>query len=73
MGGLLGVLLGNAIGIGRMAASYGHWVWRFFPWVDLAAGAGIAVVCGLALATLSALYPAFAAARMLPMEAMRVE
>ena len=73
VGGLLGVVLGGAIGIGRMAASYGHWVVRFFPAADLAGGAAIAVACGLALTTLSALYPAFSAARMLPMEAMRVE
>ena len=73
VGGLLGVVLGGAIGIGRMAAGYGQWVARFFPAADLAAGAGIAVACGLALTTLSALYPAFSAARMLPMEAMRVE
>lgn len=73
VGGLFGVLLGLVIGIGRMAVSYGHWVGRFFPWADLASGALIALLCGLALTTLSALYPAFSAARMLPMEAMRIE
>jgi ABC-type lipoprotein release transport system permease subunit len=73
VGGIVGVLLGCLIGIARMFASYGHWVSRFFPVADLASDAAIAVTCGLALTTLSALYPAFSAARMLPMEAMRVE
>lgn len=72
-GGLLGVLLGGAIGVARMAAAYGDWVWRYFPWDGLAGTAGIATACGLVLATLSALYPAWSAARMPPIEAMRVE
>ena len=73
VGGVLGVLLGGVIGVVRMSAAYGEWVWRFFPWAELFGTAGTAIVCGLGLATLSALYPAFAAARMPPMEAMRVE
>ena len=72
-GGALGVLLGGALGVARLAASYGGWVARFLPWGELAGTAGIALLCGLGLATLSALYPAFAAARMPPMAAMRVE
>ncbi len=73
VGGFLGVLLGGVIAVTRMAYAYGHWVWRFFPWSDLGWGALIAIASGLALATLSALYPAFAAARMVPVDAMRVE
>lgn len=72
-GGLLGVLLGGAIGIVRMAVAYGEWMGRFFPWAGLASTAGTAAACGLILATLSALYPAWSAARMPPIEAMRVE
>jgi ABC-type antimicrobial peptide transport system permease subunit len=73
VGGLLGVLLGGTIGLVRMTFAYGEWVVRFFPWSGLAATAGIATACGLVLATLSALYPASSAARMPPIEAMRVE
>lgn len=73
VGGLLGVLLGGIIGLSRMAAAYGEWVRLFFPGSGLAADAGIATACGLVLATLSALYPAWSAARMPPIEAMRVE
>ena len=73
VGGALGVVVGGSLGVARMVSGYGDWVWKFFPLTDLLAAAGICVVCGLALATLSALYPAYAAARMHPMEAMRVE
>jgi ABC-type antimicrobial peptide transport system permease subunit len=73
VGGLFGVLLGAAIGVARMAVAYGDWVGRFFPWSSLMVTAGIAVACGLVLTTLSALYPAWSAARMPPIEAMRVE
>jgi hypothetical protein len=73
VGGLLGVLLGVAIGVARMSFAYGDWVARFFPWSGMAATAGIATACGLILTTLSALYPAWSAARMHPIEAMRVE
>ncbi len=73
VGGLFGVLLGMALGIGRMTAAYGHWVTTFFPGPELLSGALVALVSGLVLTTLSAMYPAFSAARMLPMEAMRIE
>ncbi|MFO7535292.1 MAG: FtsX-like permease family protein [Kiritimatiellia bacterium] len=73
VGGILGVLLGGAIGVTRMTLAYGDWVGRFFPWSGLASMAGLAASCGLVLATLSALYPAWSAARMPPIEAMRVE
>lgn len=73
VGGLLGVLLGGSIGIVRMVFTYGEWVGHFFPWGGMLATAVIATACGLVLSTLSALYPASAAARMPPIEAMRVE
>lgn len=73
VGSLLGVVLGSMIGIARMWAGYGGWVWQFFPWSGLAGAAVVAALCGVALATLSALYPAYAAARMHPIEAMRLD
>jgi predicted nucleic acid-binding protein len=73
VGGLLGVLLGGFIGLARMLSGYSDWVWRFLSWPDLLATCGLCIACGLGLATLAALYPAYAAARMPPMAAMRVE
>jgi ABC-type antimicrobial peptide transport system permease subunit len=73
VGGVAGVIVGGLIGLGRMSISYGQWVWTFFPAGGMLQMAGLSVIIGLLLTTLAAIYPAFKAAKMLPMEAMRVE
>jgi len=73
VGGLIGVLIGFVIGLLRMTVGYGGWVYSSFPVGDLLIAAGISVLTGLALATLAAIYPAWMASRMPPMEAMRIE
>ena len=73
MGGVVGVVLGAIVGVVRMLAAYGAWVWTFFPLRGLVLVAGVSIVTGLVLTTLASIYPAFRAAKMLPMEAMRVE
>ncbi|MHC4716637.1 MAG: ABC transporter permease [Planctomycetota bacterium] len=73
VGGAAGVVIGGAVGLTRMFSGLGTWVATFFPWGGLAAMAGVSILAGLLLTTLSAIYPAFRAARMAPMEAMRVE
>ena len=73
VGGIVGVVVGGLIGLGRMTVSYGGWIWTFFPAGGLLKMAGLSIVIGLLLTTLAAIYPAFKAAKMLPMEAMRVE
>lgn len=72
-GGVLGVILGCLIGVARMVSGYGNWVTRFFPWAEILETAAICIGCGLGLAMVSALYPAYSAARMPPMAAMRVD
>lgn len=44
-----------------------------FPWSEVATAAGISVVLGMVLAAVSAAYPSLRAARLAPMEAMRIE
>lgn len=73
VGGLAGVVLGFIIGVARMWVGYGNWIWMDFPTVSLLGAAAVSILCGLGLATLAAIYPAFMASRMPPMEAMRVE
>jgi len=73
VGGVIGVVLGVVIGLGRMLVSFGAWVGDFFPIQDLLIVAGVSIVTGLILTIVASIYPAFRAARMLPMEAMRVE
>ncbi len=73
VGAAIGVVAGLLLGLGRMAWSYGGWVWQSLPWLDLLEAAGVGLLTGVTLATLAAIYPAWRASRMPPMEAMRVE
>jgi ABC-type antimicrobial peptide transport system permease subunit len=46
---------------------------RFFPGLRLAGWVGVALAVGIVLSVVAAIYPAIRAARMEPVQAMRVE
>ncbi len=75
--GLLGTAAGVAIGLALAfvegGALYGEAAWAYAPWGGLARLVGVAVVVGVGLTLASALYPAWRAARMLPIDALRTE
>jgi len=73
VGGVAGGLIGGLIGAGRILAGFGGVAGAAMPWGDLAVGVGLAVAVGVGLAAIAAVYPSFRAARLAPMEAMRVE
>ena len=72
-GGLIGAALGSLLAIGRMMVTFRSGLAGMLPAGDLLAGAAAAVLCGVAVAAVAAVYPSFRAANLAPMEAMRTE
>ncbi len=73
VGGCIGSLLGGLIGMGRMLFSLGFRFGGLFPVGDMLVGMLASILIGTVLAAISAVIPSYKAARLAPMEAMRVE
>jgi hypothetical protein len=73
VGGLAGALIGLALGLSRMLVMFGGVLVPAIPYADLAVAVAVAVGAGIVLAAFATLVPALKAARLAPMEAMRVE
>ena len=71
VGSAMGCLIGVVLGTLAAAIKYGGEVFTLFPLAAIAAYALIALVVGMALATMSAIYPAYVAAKMVPADALR--
>jgi hypothetical protein len=72
-GTLMGILLGLLLSMLGMTGQYGSYAWKMYPYGNVVASAGACLGIGILLTVGGAVYPAWRAARMHPIEAMRVE
>ena len=72
-GGVVGSVLGIILGTFLSWTAYGGMAVAHLPIGDMLAAAGISFMLGVVLSVLAAVYPALTAARLAPMEAMRIE
>ncbi len=72
-GGLVGGLAGSVVGFGRMAFQFGGLLWVAFPVGPWLISGLLAILAGMLLAAVAGVYPSYLAARLAPMEAMRIE
>ena len=73
VGGSLGMVIGLLITLVKETLTFGGTVFTFFPGLAVLWCCLFTVAVGVVLAMLASIYPSWAAARMAPMEAMRVE
>jgi len=72
-GALAGAILGGAGAILSALIRFGSGIFVNFPWQPVFLSLGLAICIGMFLSLAGVLYPAIIAARMQPVEAMRVE
>jgi predicted lysophospholipase L1 biosynthesis ABC-type transport system permease subunit len=73
VGTVIGILLGVSLSMANLSTSYGIYAWKNVPWNSLFLRVGMCLIVGIVLTVAGALYPAWQAARMQPIDAMRVE
>jgi predicted lysophospholipase L1 biosynthesis ABC-type transport system permease subunit len=73
VGTVIGVVLGLGLSLISIAGRYGEYAWKDVPVGQLMVRIAICLLVGTALTVAGAVYPAWQAARMQPIEAMRVE
>lgn len=73
VGTTLGIIGGLALSFIGASTAYGGYAWKNVPWGELGWAVLVSLLVGIALTVAGAVYPAWQAARMQPIEAMRVE
>lgn len=72
-GTISGVVIGLLLTLAIMMGRYGEATWRYLPWGDLPLIIVCSAIIGVVITAAAAMYPAWKAARMDPINAMRVE
>jgi cell division protein FtsX len=73
VGTVIGVMVGLLLSMAAASIGYGAFAWKNVPWAEVGRAAGICLAVGIVLTVAGALYPSWRAARMQPIEAMRVD
>lgn len=73
LGAAAGALVGWGLGMFELWQHYGDAAWAHMPWGTIWEIAGASVAIGVLITAAAGLYPAYRAARMEPIAAMRVE
>lgn len=73
IGTVTGILVGFFLTMFRYSYTYGFYPWKYFPALNLLQSAVLSLFIGTLLSVLAAIYPAWTAAKMEPVVAMRVE
>ncbi len=73
IGGAAGVLLGLALAVVRGLVALGPMMLEAIPYNDVLLAGGLSLLAGVLLGAFAAIGPAWTAARLAPMEAMRVD
>jgi len=72
-GTVLGVIVGLILTLLLSLVNYGTVIFSYFPTVNILMYAALSIVIGAVLSVVGAIYPAYTAAKMQPVEAMRLE
>jgi ABC-type lipoprotein release transport system permease subunit len=73
VGSVVGAVTGLILGVLIAMVRYGLVVLSVLPWGSMLVYAGVALVVGVVLAVISAIYPTYVAAKMVPADALRSE
>ena len=73
IGTAAGIATGFVLTMLRLSISYGMYPWKYFPGTNIAQTAILSFVVGTSLSVVAAIYPAWTAAKMDPVNAMRVD
>lgn len=73
VGTLVGILLGLAVALAMAGATYGNFAFVNLPWTSVLGVTAMCTAIGIVLTVMGAIFPAWQAAKMHPIAAMRVE
>lgn len=73
VGSAAGIVLGIAVALAAAALQFGGYGMQYFPWLGGLTVTGWSIVAGVLISVFGAVYPARVAARMNPVDALRID